>query len=116
MSIYKSNLEALLNNKSNELFSYKSLSSMVRETGGKRDTWRNLFLHDNFKAFFNIEHRNNGGMKIQTNLTVSQLKTLFAVYKKNVSSKLKAEGVTRRHILDAERKEQEAMVLKIATV
>lgn len=111
MSIYKNSLELLLNESSNETFSYKSLLSMVNTVGGKRDTWRNLFLHEDFKSFFEIEHKSNGGMKIKTNLSVLRLKTLFALYKKNVSSRLKAEAVARRHKLEARRKEQKGLAM-----
>jgi hypothetical protein len=98
MSVEIRNSEKIINEES-QIFLYKSLSSMVRETRGKRETWRNLFEHPEFKGHFEIEHNSTGGMKIKTKLALSQLKTLFALYKKHVSSRLKAEGAARNNAI-----------------
>jgi hypothetical protein len=115
MSIEIRNSENIVNEES-QIFSYKSLSSMVRETRGKRETWRNLFEHPEFKGHFEIEHNSTGGMKIKTKLTLSQLKTLFALYKKHVSSRLKAEGASRNNVIRKRIKKNKDSVEKELTV
>lgn len=72
---------------------YKSLSSMTKDTGGKRETWRNVFNHPVYGSYFEIEHNRNNGIKIATKLTIKELKTLFVKYKKNVARKNSIEAL-----------------------